>query len=387
MLANAAPSPKHNSVTAFVFGTHRAPLMRIAYLSGATFMSRQRTAHEPVFEGNEFGWTKFIVGCQTALAFRMVSPTTRVKHMTIKFLHRELAIDVLRPSERFKSLVKEPLTAALADSIKLLGQLHEPLVRRGDTFHVLHGNRKIAAHIRLGRKTVLCKLIYCSDLEAQAMVELENARGDFQSTTTIVNALERVRLEQRANPDKRRGGRPAGLGKAAREAMAAALGLSPKALEVRQEREKRAERAADEPKAPAAEAAAASISVFGMDVDKDFLTAVLAAHEYVSTARQYAVLCQGALARLANSGTPYPQRRTQQMRTAANELSSLIASFLPSSLCPWCKGVPSVMRKCAACSGVGIIVAQQEAQVPSELRDDARPKVSVHGKFVDVEKL
>lgn len=313
--------------------------------------------------------------------------------MTIKFLHRELAIEVLRPSERFKSLVKEPLTAALADSIKLLGQLHEPLVRRGDTFSVLHGNRRIAAAVRLGKKTVLCKLIDCTDLETAALVAQETEdcprierHGDRLMIQTA-NALERVRLEQRANPDKRRGGRPAGPGKAAREAMAAALGLSPKALEVRQEREKRAERTADEPKAPAAEAAAATISVLGMDVDRDFLTAVLAAHEYVSTARQYAVLCQGALTRLANSGTPYPQRRATLMRTAANELSSLIAAQLPSSLCPWCKGVPRVMTQCAACAGVGIIVAQQEAQVPTELRDDARPKVSVHGKFVEVEKL
>lgn len=306
--------------------------------------------------------------------------------MTIKFLHRELAIGVLQPCDRFKALVKEPLTAALADSIALLGQLHEPLVRRGDTFNVLHGNRRIAAAIRLGKKTVLCKLIDCTDLEAEA-VRLMDTIPMQRQEGNVANAMERVRLEQRANPDKRRGGRPVGPGKAAREAMAAALGLSPKAMEVRQEREKRAERAGDVPKTPGAEAAAATISVLGMEVDKAFLTAVLAAHEYVSTARQYAVLCQGALTRLANSGTPYPRRRTQQMRLAANELSTFIASQLPSSLCPWCKGVPTVMEKCAACSGVGIIVAEQEERVPSALREEAQPMVSVHGKYVEVAKL
>lgn len=315
--------------------------------------------------------------------------------MTVRFLHRELSVAVLQPADKFRALVKEPLTAALADSISLLGQLHEPLVRRGDTFTVLHGNRRIAAAIRLGKKTVLCKLIDCSDLEAEAMVLREDwdHGGDVDgydrlaSDAPLKNANERVRREQRENPEKNRGGRRPGPGKAAREAIAAAIGVSPKALEVAQERAKRAERAADEPKAPLAELSPPTIAVLGMEVDADFLKAVLAAHEYVATARQFAVHCQGALTRLQNSGTPYPQSRARRMRDAAHELSRLIASQIPSSLCPWCKGVPKVMEKCAACSGVGIIVAQQEASVPKELRDEATPKVTHLGRYVEVAKL
>jgi hypothetical protein len=169
--------------------------------------------------------------------------------------------------------------------------------------------------------------------------------------------------------------------------MAAAMGISPKAVAVAQERAKRAERALDEPKQPLADLTPATIALVGMDVDADFLRAVLAAHEHVTTARQYAVLCQAALTRLQNSGTPYPQSRARRMRDQAHELSALIASQVPSSLCPWCKGVEKVMANCAACAGVGIIVAQQEASVPRELRDEASPKVTHHGRYVEVSKL
>jgi hypothetical protein len=305
----------------------------------------------------------------------------------MKPLVRELMLDLLKPQQAWREMIKDDKTIRLTASIEQLGQLHEPIVRRGDVFVIAHGRRRVAAAYRLGKKTVSCKLVDCTDAEMVALEAERDLNNDPKSPSAAVmaaNYVERVRVTNTQHKtEKRRLGRPPGPGKAARKAFAATLGISEKAVQVRLERARRQERAADPPPPPVF----VSINTFGLEVDPAFTAEVAKACEYTATARQYVVLCQGAITRLINSGVPFQRARAMKMRTMASGLCDFIRDQSPSSLCPWCKGLEGVIEMCQACHGTAVIVHEQESGVPMALRDTERPMVAVAGRFVPAEDL
>jgi hypothetical protein len=127
------------------------------------------------------------------------------------------------------------------------------------------------------------------------------------------------------------------------------------------------------------------LDTIGMTVDETFLNHVGRVDQYFRKASYALRTAQQELSRLANSKLDFPTRRLEYLREKAHELTNMILDTRPTSLCPYCKGLPGLLEHCAVCLTVGYVGDLVRSVCKKELLDSSAPIVMANGKETSVD--
>lgn len=272
----------------------------------------------------------------------------------------------------FKQRVEHPRITERAESAKKFGILAEPMVRKRD-YRVIYGRDRIATAVRIGKTEMDVKLVECSDDEAYELELLENVQRRHDSDEQRLGFERMVKLYEdqvrgdveagALPPDPRRGpGRrktPRGM---ARDRVARELGIKPASVKRKEARIKvslRNEKLDGERKP------APQIELIGMDVTDEFLREVEKIQQLIDGAAGHLNTALTALTQCEK--LPYPPARLQRIYDEVRVAASLVRANKPASMCPWCKGLPTLQEQCGSCLGSGWISVEAAKTVPQEL--------------------
>lgn len=307
---------------------------------------------------------------------------------------RKVPIAKLRLPGDWRAKMNDPGVPAMAESQKLLGIIHDPVVRESD-WKLFAGCTRVAGALYNGEEEILCKLVECTDEEGELITLTENLYRRHASpgpeTQELVRKLaERVtilRLE-RGKETIVEPGRKKGRLKlpktVAREIVAQATG---KTKEAQRKSEQRFRKKQETLIAQHDHDADLGIASPWAEIDDTFrrqTNQVVKATHDISQLLSRAV---GGITALVDSGNPVHQARLNRLKEEVALCSRTMRGMVPSSLCPYCKGVeevqngiPDVRKPCGGCMGTGYITKNQEEGVPKELWEKEPAIVMVNGK-------
>lgn len=300
----------------------------------------------------------------------------------LQITYRAIA-DIKLPGN-WRQVLEDPSIPARAMSLKLVGQLHEPMVRKSDGL-LVHGCRRVAAALHNGESEVLVKLIECNDNEVELIRKIENAHREHLSReelAKLVDTISRMLISFEPEgckppPSKRMLKLPKTK---AREIVADALGITPDAVKKSLQREKQRK---GRLRAITSHDDDLGIRSPWAELDDEFRSQT---NRIVGVTNGAAQLVQKAMQQLTQmaDGTALPlhSNRINHVREDLAVCARALRGLLPTCLCPYCKGAPVLQPKCSACIGSGYITRSQEEGVPKELWDEENPVVSVSGQFV-----
>ncbi|HUG50753.1 MAG TPA: hypothetical protein VLZ78_07125, partial [Terrimesophilobacter sp.] len=78
----------------------------------------------------------------------------------------------------------------------------------------------------------------------------------------------------------------------------------------------------------------------------------------------------------------FPRALYQSLHADVHRLASLVRSYRPASICPWCKWDGLIVAECPGCEGAGWVSAEKADRAPRELLDGTNPVVFVRGRAV-----
>jgi len=264
----------------------------------------------------------------------------------------EVAIDSIVCGPNFAERLTTDAVRGLAQDIERNGLLQLPMIRLSDR-KVVFGENRIAAHVLLERFTICVRTCECTDLEMEVMRRAENAfrRHDREeqarAARELVSLLEHQVIEERTvTPPPPKRGRPKSARAEARERAAGALGVTPDALRKADERMEEAE----EPW---------QLDGWG-NVVPDQVAAD--AVEMRAELESLASALRSALKVVRSmEGGAMPKARVERLKAPLVELHELANSYLPSHLCPVCRGDDGTMNTCGACSANGSVSSAEFA--------------------------
>lgn len=286
---------------------------------------------------------------------------------------RPVPIAKMRLPGDWKKTLDDPSIPARADSMKIVGLIHEPWVRESD-WKLLIGRRRVAAALHNGEAEVLCKLVECTDEEGALAADIENAFREHLTparTKELVDSLAAKIAVLRGERGKesilepsRKKGRMKLPRTVAREIVAQATGRSKETQRKAEQREIKKNKAIE---AATDHDADIGISSPWAELDDDFRRQT---NKVVKTVHELAQLLSravGGITALVESGLPIHQARLNRLKEDVALCSSTMRGLLPTDLCPFCKGIPAVQAKCGACLNTGYITRNQREGVPKEL--------------------
>jgi ParB-like chromosome segregation protein Spo0J len=291
---------------------------------------------------------------------------------------KKIALSALALTGEFGKRLKAPHVAERAASIAALGMIHEPVVRASD-MRIVCGEDRVAAHFVNGAKTVLCKMVECTDEEFAAMRNAENLQRRnvvVEQRNLVVERITAIAAEiadapPPALPEKRGRGAPKGDRAKARERLAEELGVTAETLRKVEWKAKRAE---------SVPVPGPVVRSLGMTLSAEFTAKAALAQTYIDAANRALMVAQQSLTKMANDvGCAFPPARLQRLHSDVHDLAVRIRGARPCSLCPWCKGLDGYQDDCPACQGTGFITQSQEVAVPRELLDVDAPCVMKGG--------
>lgn len=308
---------------------------------------------------------------------------------------KEVLIASLQLPGGMKALSETPEVARRANSIRIVGLLHEPIVRQRD-MKLLIGRRRVAAYMRDGKDKILVKLVECSDEIAEIATLAENAEREHNPSKANEYYLAMAELIEKQGPPPTYTpgpGRPKTARAIADEMVAKAKGVTPQAIRMakhrKKQREKKYEAAAEMPgEKPISEVEkwAPPVKTFGLELVPEWCAKVIVVQEKVDAIDillKEALRTLTKLTREAYSDEPWCMRIYEQVSQAAAETRLM----KPVSLCPYCKGLPRVSDECAGCRATGFMVKRDDHDIPPELLDEERLMVSFHGEIVEAQSL
>jgi hypothetical protein len=300
-----------------------------------------------------------------------------------------VAIAQLKFPGHWRKVLDDPSIPARAWSLKLVGQLQEPMVRKKD-WKVIYGNRRIAAAIHNGETHVLVKLVECTDEEAELIGRIENAHREHMKPDELRQFVNGI-IELAATVEATGGGSIIDpkqtttrikLPKVVAQAIAAdALGITQEGVKKTLQREKKRKAKLKE--------------TIGHDPDLGIRSpwAVLddkfrrQTNEVVAVtngAAQLLVKVMQQLSRMETAGLPLHIGRMNAVRENIAVCARALRALLPTWLCPKCKGIPLLQPKCATCMATGYITKNQEDAITAELWRVEDPVVLSDGKYYPV---
>lgn len=297
-----------------------------------------------------------------------------------------VAIAQLKFPGHWRKVLDDPSIPARAWSLRLVGQLQEPMVRKAD-WKVIYGNRRIAAALHNGETHVLVKLVACTDEEADLISRIENAHREHMKPDELRQFVDGI-IELAATVQATGGGTITDpkqtttrikLPKVVAQAIAAdALGITQEGVKKTLQREKQRK--------------AKLMETIGHDADLGIRSpwATLddtfrrQTNEIVAVtngAAQLLVKVMQQLSRMETAGLPLHAARLGAVRENIAVCARALRALLPTWLCPKCKGISLLQPKCSTCMGTGYITKNQEEGVPAELWREEDPLVLVDGKY------
>jgi ParB-like chromosome segregation protein Spo0J len=290
----------------------------------------------------------------------------------------------------WRKVLDDPSIPMRAASLKLVGQLQEPMVRRSD-WKLIYGRRRVAAALYNGDEKVMCKVVECTDAEAELMAFIENAHREHMAPGDLgklVAAVEkRVTEAQAANevvferPHVTKLSLPKAI---AKEIVADAFGLSKETLKKNLQRERnrkaRLKRTADHD-------SDLGIRSPWAELGDDFRKQTNHVVDVTNTAAQLLQKASQQLTLLANSGAPLHHARMTRVRESIALTAAALRGLLPTWLCVACKGVPALQPKCVTCEATGYITKNQEEGLPGILFSEEEPVALSGDTFVPLHQL
>jgi ParB-like chromosome segregation protein Spo0J len=292
-------------------------------------------------------------------------------------------------SGQWRQKLDDPSIPARAMSQKIVGLLHDPIVRKED-WKVFAGERRIAAEMHNGATEVWCKMVECTDEEGALASDMENAYREHLSAAGQAALVERLTPKIAAikaagfDPPKPRDKRGR-IKLNATEAREVAAQLTGKTVETIRKAEQRTKRQKENLLKRTDINADIGIRSLGLELDDKFRKQT---NDVVAATSEIAQLMTRALGRmtvLLESGLPVHAYRLGQAKESIALLGSMLRGLLPVCLCPFCKGVPALSPKCTGCMGTEYITANQEDGVPKELWNERAPLVTDNGKFAPLD--
>lgn len=300
---------------------------------------------------------------------------------------KSVPIASLKLPGHWRQVLSDPAIPGFAKSFKVVGILHEPIVRETDK-KLICGAHRVAAALHNGETEVLVKLVRCSDEEAETMKLVENLYRKHLTndethrlTDLLAQQIASMSLEEQQTILKpRKTGRMKLPRTVARELIAEAAGRT---REAQRKAEQRHKKRMDEKEEQLDHNADLGINAPWADLDDDFKRRT---NQVVNASWEIAKLVTATLRRmtmLLESGHPLHTARLVRLRDDLALLSKTMRGLVPSDLCPYCKGVPVLQEKCSGCAGTGYITHGQREGVPSELWETGDAAVVLtNGKFV-----
>lgn len=288
----------------------------------------------------------------------------------------------------WRQVLDDPSIPGRAMSLKLVGQLHEPMVRKHDWL-LVHGSRRVAAHMHNGDTEVLCKVIEASDQEVELIRKIENAHREHLSREELremVDAISKMLVQfepEGCKPPPTKMSMKLPKTKA-REIVADALGITPDAVKKRLAREKHRKMKVRE---QAAHDDDLGIRSPWATLDPEYRSDTNRVVGGTNCAIQLLQKAQQQLTRMYEAKLPLHELPLNSAREAIAEVARVLRGLLPSCLCPFCKGVEDLQKKCHGCRMTGYITKAQEPGVPEELlREGDEALVSDGGKYVPLKE-
>lgn len=311
---------------------------------------------------------------------------------------RKVPIHRLNMEGNFRERLNHPRIEERARSVKRLGILSEPMVRQLD-YRVIYGHDRIAAAIKAGATSVLCKMVRCSDTVMREIELSENLhrRHDPESARDgllrLMDLYTESVIEERPLPGddpypqltKPKRGKPQTARGIARRRLAADLGVAPPTLQKREQRLRKRKRQKEEQ--AAREEGKAVIALLGMQVHREFVAQINELRLTMDQAVAHAHRMLSLFSTIETRKLPYPGIKFTRLYEDLRAAGALLRSARPVSLCPYCKGLPGVQDRCAACLQSGWISELQMQSVPSELWvEGERAVVANAGRYEPVAK-
>ncbi len=278
-----------------------------------------------------------------------------------------------------------------------VGIMHPPTVRRIEKpaadgqvrvdHHVCSGGDRIAAALHMNIDHLVVRLVECTEAEFEKMQLEENThrRDDTKKRAERLERVKNIVAAQHARKvetgEEKPGEKRAKV--SVRREVAKATGITPEGVRKAEQRARKRVREVEVQSAPIAEPeeAEACIATFGIPLGREFMQQMGDLQNLLERAERYLTSTKGVLTQIQTQELPFPSARLQAMQAAASELSALVASLVPRSLCAYCKGQEGYQEKCTACVGLGYITEAQLAY-PPELRNPNH--VLVAGELVDL---
>lgn len=285
----------------------------------------------------------------------------------------------LRLPGNWREFLAQAKASPMLASLKHIGLVHEPVVRASD-MKLIAGRKRVAAHVTMGKDSVVAKFIECTDEEAELIELVENAHREHdpdrqsKETAELIRLFEGRAVEELAADDGHHRGQPKTVRGRARELAADVIGVKPQSLRMREYR------AAHEKNGAAKDRPAFPFRTLGMKVSAEFVEECRAVANRLELAAQKANLAMVEMTRLAKAGLPYHSDRMDRMYDDLSSIASAMRALTPVSLCPTCKGIDEVQAQCAGCRKLGYITRSQESSIPAELWNEEDPIVYFRGK-------
>ena len=306
---------------------------------------------------------------------------------------REVKLGEIRKPGNWLEILDSPEVEAKARSIAGIGLIHEPVVRFSDK-RIVCGRRRIAAKEKLRAKTMMVKMVECSDHELEVWSAAENAERSHSVQDQMAAVAELMRLLSKEKLEADPGLRITGPGRSksahgiARAEVAEALGLKVKTIAQREYRNRvknaRPQQLRDE-NIPAPDADSTfpeddPILSPWVELEDVFKKKVRRVQRAVDDVDEHLIQALGMLTKIKSQGLPCHVDRIDRIHEDLAFLGAAVRGLRPTSLCPWCKGVDEIQATCTACRASGYITKAQEEGVPKELMAITDPIVICLGQ-------
>ena len=307
---------------------------------------------------------------------------------------RDVALATLKLPGNWRKTLDDPGVPAMAESQKLVGIVHEPIVRERDKLLVV-GGRRVAGALHNGEETLVCKLVDCTDEEVDILRLIENGYREHMSPDRrkeLVDSLaEKIAIlrtergKETVLEPARKKGRHKLPRTVAREVISQATGRSPEAQRKSEQRFEKKQKAVMEAVDHDADL---GINAPWADLDDDFKRQTNKVVRHTHEISQLLSRAIGSITQLVESGLPVHQARLNRLKEDLALCSKTMRGMIPSDLCPFCKGADTVQEHCGGCLSTGYITQNQREGVPKELWEVGEKAVVMQrGKMVPFESL
>lgn len=317
---------------------------------------------------------------------------------------KRLKIEALKLPGDWKKILKSDDAGTLAESLAHVPILQRPGVRKKDRAVIWGRHRLAALHID-GQRSAEVDLWDCSDEELALAKDVENAfrRGpDVMSRMRLIERWAKEIADARAEdagekpeaaernkrdnvPVIAQRGKPKTAKGEARERVAALAGVTPETLRKQEQRAKAKEPAKPiewgDMSGPGGKELAdqhhwiaqlRSFEYYGLIdlVTEDFARLVVETRRAIDQVDKDLRRTLAGITEMEKTISPsvFADLDLQTVYSRIQQQASALRAIYPVALCPYCKGVSDLMRRCKGCNGLSTVGQEALDRAPEELR-------------------